>query len=57
MSQILGRFSGETPFPTALRLEDQARFFVGYYHQMQALYTKAERDEGAGATTSEDADQ
>lgn len=42
ISQILGRFGGEMPFPTALRLEDQGRFFVGYYHQMQALYTKAD---------------
>lgn len=42
VAQIVARFDGEMPFPTALRLEDQGRFFVGYYHQMQALYTKSE---------------
>lgn len=41
VSQILARFEGGMPFPTALRLDAQGRFFVGYYHQMQALYTKA----------------
>ena len=29
-------------FPAHLDLQDQGRFFVGYYHQMQALYTKNE---------------
>ena len=26
-------------FPTHLDLQDQGRFFVGYYHQRQAFYT------------------
>ena len=30
-----------TDMPTHLRMEDQARFAIGYYHQRQALYTKA----------------
>ena len=29
-------------FPTHLDLQDQGRFFVGYYHQQQAFYTKNE---------------
>ena len=29
-------------FPAHLDLQDQGRFFVGYYHQMQAFYTKDE---------------
>ena len=29
-------------FPTHLDLQDQGRFFVGYYHQMQDFYTKNE---------------
>ena len=45
VSQIIGLIDGETPFPTALKLEDQARFFVGYYHQNKALFTKTERTE------------
>lgn len=32
-------------FPAHLSLQDQGRFFVGYYHQMQALYTKKEDNE------------
>ena len=27
-------------FPAHIDLQDQGRFFVGYYHQMQDLYTK-----------------
>lgn len=40
ISQILGLFDGDADFPNALKLEDQARFFVGYYHQNAAMYTK-----------------
>lgn len=40
VSQILGLFEGDADFPTALKLEDQARFFVGYYHQNAAMYAK-----------------
>lgn len=29
-------------FPTHLNLQDQGRFFVGYYHQLQSFYTKNE---------------
>lgn len=29
-------------FPAHLNLQDQGRFFVGYYHQMQDLFTKKE---------------
>lgn len=29
-------------FPTHLNLQDQGRFFVGYYHQLQSFYTKIE---------------
>jgi len=55
VSQIIGRFSGEMPFPTTLQLEAQGRFFVGYYHQMQALYTKA--DTAVNSNDAEDTDQ
>lgn len=35
-------FSGLSPeMPTHLRVEDQARFAIGYYHQRQALFTKS----------------
>lgn len=29
-------------FPAHLSLQDQGRFFVGYYHQRQELFTKSE---------------
>ncbi len=57
VSQILDRFGGEMPFPAALPIEDQGRFFVGYYHQRAALYTKSDRcapsENGAGAEGEE----
>ena len=31
-------------FPTHLDLQDQGRFFVGYYHQRQDFFTKKETD-------------
>lgn len=42
VAQILERFDGDESFPTSLPLESQGRFFVGYYHQNRALYTKSE---------------
>jgi CRISPR-associated protein Csd1 len=40
-------FSGiPTSLPHHLRMEDQARFAIGYYHQRQALYTKGDRGNG-----------
>ena len=42
VAQILERFEGDETFPTSLPLESQGRFFVGYYHQNRALYTKSE---------------
>jgi CRISPR-associated protein Csd1 len=35
--------SAISDFPTHLRLEDQGRFAIGYYHQMQDFYTKKEK--------------
>ena len=32
-------------FPAHLGLQDQSRFFVGYYHQRQAFFTKNEKEE------------
>ena len=31
-------------FPAHLDLQDQGRFFVGYYHQMQELFTKKDKE-------------
>jgi CRISPR-associated protein Csd1 len=39
--KLLGEImAGINDFPAHLRLEDQGRFAIGYYHQMQAFFTK-----------------
>jgi CRISPR-associated protein Csd1 len=42
-----------TAFPAVLKLEDQGRFALGYYHQRQAFFTK--RDHDTEATQGESA--
>ena len=32
-------------FPAHLDLQDQGRFFIGYYHQRQDFFTKKEKEE------------
>ena len=46
--RAVGRIVGLLPpdFPRALGLEEQARFFVGYYHQEQAFYAKSDSEGG-----------
>ena len=33
-----------TGFPAHLDLQDQGRFFIGYYHQKQEFFTKTEEE-------------
>ena len=41
MERLVGQImDGINDFPPYLRLEDQGRFAIGYYHQMQDFYTK-----------------
>jgi CRISPR-associated protein Csd1 len=40
ISQIIDGVEAKTAFPPHLKLEDQGRFAVGYYHQMQKFFTK-----------------
>lgn len=42
LGEIVG---GIVDFPPHLRLEDQGRFAIGYYHQMQDFYTKKEKQD------------
>ena len=44
VAQILDRYAGDVPFPDVLRLEDQARFFVGFYHQHQDFFKKKDAE-------------
>ena len=41
VGEILGNLPGSGKLPATLSLEDQGRFFIGYYHQEQAFYSKA----------------
>ena len=38
-SELLFKLDVDAPFPSALSLEDQGRFILGYYHQRQFFYT------------------
>lgn len=40
-------------FPRSLRIEDQGRFAIGYYHQSQAHYTKRAAEDDAATETEE----
>lgn len=43
--RLIGEIVGGIPgsFPAQLSLADQGRFAIGYYHQRQAFYTKADK--------------
>ncbi|MGB6230880.1 MAG: type I-C CRISPR-associated protein Cas8c/Csd1, partial [Litorimonas sp.] len=42
VSAIIAGLPGGDELPAALPLEDQGRFFIGFYHQNAAFYAKAE---------------
>jgi CRISPR-associated protein Csd1 len=44
IGELLNRMESEAPFPSALNLEDQGRFILGYYHQRQAFFTKPAKE-------------
>ncbi len=46
LERLLGEIMGGiNDFPPHLKLEDQGRFAIGYYHQMQDFYTKKEKQD------------
>ena len=45
VGDVMERLPGHEDLPAVLSLQDQARFFVGYYHQERALYTKSDSAE------------
>ena len=53
VAAILAMLPGGGNLPASLPLEDQGRFFVGFYHQLSAFYTKAE-DAATPATPEEE---
>ena len=42
VTEIMNRLPRGGELPAALPLEDQGRFFIGFYHQWQAFFAKAE---------------
>lgn len=42
LTEIMGKLEGEAGFPLRLTLEEQGKFDLGYYHQMQKKYEKRE---------------
>ena len=38
-TELLGKLDVDAPFPSALALDDQGRFILGYYHQTQDFFT------------------
>lgn len=49
LAQIVDNVDGKLGFPSILGLQDQGRFAIGYYHQMQEFYTKkSEKTESKG---------
>ena len=42
--EIIDRLPSQGEWPSFLPLDNQARFFVGYYHQERALYTRSDAE-------------
>ena len=42
VASVLSCWPGDGVLPATLPLEEQGRFFIGFYHQFSAFYTKAE---------------
>ncbi len=42
VGEIIERLPGQGELPSFLPLDHQARFFVGYYHQERALYSRSD---------------
>lgn len=45
VSQIIALLPGIGELPVSLTLEEQARFFIGFYHQEQAFFAKTDHGE------------
>ena len=44
VTDILDRLSGAGEMPATLSIEEQGRFFIGYYHQEKVLYSKPDTE-------------
>jgi len=48
VTAIVDRLDGGEAIPTTLSLEDQGKFFIGYYHQERNFYAKSEHGADQG---------
>lgn len=53
IAEIMSGLPSSEPFPNTLRLEDQGRFVVGYYHQRNAAKERRDADDIAARETEE----
>lgn len=53
LRQIIEGLDSTKPFPSTLKLEDQGRFAVGYYHQRQDFFKKLEQPSETETTQPE----
>jgi CRISPR-associated protein Csd1 len=53
IAEVMSGLPSSEPFPSTLRLEDQGRFAVGYYHQRNAAKERRDAEELAAKETEE----
>ena len=53
IAEILDGVEAATGFPSALSMDEQGCFAIGYYHQMQSFYTKKDKTTSTESTSSE----
>lgn len=54
VAAIIANLPGDGALPGTLPLEDQGRFFIGFYHQTSAFYARPEEAAEAMATHQEE---
>ena len=54
IQEVIDKLPGE--FPKHLSMQDQGRFAIGYYHQAQARFQKADRADAAASNAADTTD-
>ena len=54
IQEVIDKLPGE--FPKHLSMQDQGRFAIGYYHQAQARFQKADKADAASSNTADTTD-
>jgi len=56
VAAVMAALPGGGDLPASLPLEEQGRFFIGFYHQISAFYAKAEDDAEPSSTGTEESE-